>query len=270
MCFCNWLKSPTWGPESPPEFVKDEQTGHLFKVKPETGFAVIVAAISATYLISALLFLFWLLLDIWSGRDFLLVRMGYDRGVFAAASFRLVAYVAIAGGIGGAVDGLRSLILWHCEHKAYGARFIWRDLALPPMGAAVGLIAYVIVRGGLGVLSGDVSLDAKGGTPVLAGFAIGALAGFSAMQVFRWLDGQANKIFSVKSQTTVPDLTGKSVDDATKALKDANLTLGSLTGAPDLTGDEVVSGQTPSSGGQVDVQSTVDVTLGPKPPTPKN
>jgi hypothetical protein len=278
--FCSWLTKATWGDaQTRPEFVKDEQTGHLFKVKPETGFAVIVAAISATYLIAALLFLLWLLFDTWSGRDVLLVRMGYDKAVLAAGSFRLLAYVAIGGGIGGAVDGLRAIIFWHAEKKGYGPRFIWRDLALPPMGAAVGLIAYAIVRGGVGLLSGDVSLDPKSGTPVMAAFAVGTLAGFSALQAFRWFDWQANKIFgtTTASQISVPELTGLSVDEAATVLKAQNLTLGAqahVQGVPEdqsAAKDYVVSWQSPESGKQVDVQSAVNVTLGPKmkPANPK-
>jgi hypothetical protein len=287
-----WLNTPTWGPDSPagkkeckqpkPLPIKDEQSGEPYEVVPETRFAVIVAAISETYLIAVLMFLLWLLFDTWSGRDVLLVRFGYDKAVLATASFRLLAYVGIGGAIGGAVDGLRSLIFWHAEKRAYGPRFIWRELALPPIGAAVALICYAIVRGGVGVLSGDVSLDPKGGTPVMAAFAVGTLAGFSAIQVFQWFDAQANKIFSVKtkSQTTiVPDITGMTIDEATTALKNAKLVLGTRCRVPDETKDpndttpDVILRQTPDPGRQADVQSAVNVIYGPsktsKQPDPR-
>ena len=171
-----------------------------------------------------------------------------------------MAYVAIAGALGGAVDGIRSIIAWHSERKAYGARYIWKDLSLPPIGAAVGLIAYLTLRSGVGVVNGDFSLQQQGASPAVAAFAVAALAGFSSFQVFRWLDAEANKLFRVVkiSQTIVLDLSGMSVDEATAALKSRKLALGTVSGDK-AWADEVV-GQSPPPGAKVPEQTSVDVT----------
>jgi hypothetical protein len=221
---------------------------------------MLCAWLSAIYLISALVFLLWLLFDTWSGRNWLLVRWGYDNTRLGSGSFRLMAYVAIGGALGGAVDGIRSIIVWHSERKAYGPRFIWKDLSLPPIGAAVGLIAYLTLRSGVGVVNGDFSLEHQGASPAVAAFAVAALAGFSSFQVFRWLDDGANKLFSVVkiNQTVVPDLSGMTVDEATAALKSRKLALGTVSG--DKAWADKVVGQSPPPGAKVPEQTSVDVT----------
>ncbi len=52
------------------------------------------------------------------------------------------------------------------------------------------------------------------GRPRSRRFALAGLAGFSARQVFRWLDAQANRLFKVakSNQIAVPDLQGKTLD----------------------------------------------------------
>lgn len=250
--------------DAKPKFAIDEQTGKSFEIEPETLYATVIASLSAVYLISALAFLLWLLFDTWTGRDLLLESLGYGKTRLAAVSFRLFAFVAIGGAIGGVVDGIRSNIAWHSERKAYGPRFIWKDLSLPLTGAAVGLLVYATLRTGAGAVSGDFSLDQKGGAPTVIAFAAASLAGFSAQQVFRWLDAQANKLFRVTdgAQTVVPDLSGKTADEAEALLKTWKLTLG-------LTNEETAAAnigkivkQSPGPGAVVADGKAVDITVG--------
>src|ERR1700722_5920911 len=138
-------------PENKQKTARDDQTNKVFVLKPETKWAAFVASISAVYLIVTLAFLLWLLLDTWSGRNQLLHHFGYGKDILDRESFRLLAFVAIAGALGATVDGIRSIVSWHSEREAYGPRFIWKDLSLPFIGAALGLIVYVTVRGGVGV-----------------------------------------------------------------------------------------------------------------------
>jgi PASTA domain len=254
--------------ENEVEYAFDEQTGKYFKIKREELPGIIMACMSAIYLITSLAFLLWLLFDTWTGRNLLPVSLGYDPKTLASGSFRTPAFVAIGGAMGGAVDGIRSIILWHSEREAYGPRFIWKDLSLPFTGATLGLLAYVTVKTGAGVFTGDFSLDQKGASPVMAAFAIAALAGFSSHQVFRWLDAQANKLFRVVgvAQTIVPDLTGKSVAEATAALKTWKLQLGATNQTPDDAHIGKVIKQSPSPGSEVAGGDSVDITVGIKTP----
>jgi hypothetical protein len=110
--------------EDEPRYALDEQTGHSFRIRPEKWYATVIAGISAVYLICALVFLLWLLLDTWAGQNQILVRWGYPKALLASDTFRLMAFVAIGGALGATVDGLRSLVAWHSERSAYGPRFI--------------------------------------------------------------------------------------------------------------------------------------------------
>jgi hypothetical protein len=257
-------------PENQLKTAHDEQTNKVFVIKPETKWATFVASISALYLIGALAFLLWLLFDTWSGRNQLLYRFGYGKDLFDRESFRLMAFVAIAGALGATVDGIRSIVSWHSERQAYGPRFIWKDLSLPFIGAALGLIVYVTVRGGVGVFNGNFSLDQSGGTPKVTAFAVSALAGFSCWQVFRWLDSKANQLFSVvKDATTtaaekakVPDLSGKTVDEATVVLTSLKLKLGATHKEANVAQLGKVTQQTPAPGSMVASGDSVDITIG--------
>lgn len=188
-------------PENELQIASDEQTGKTFKIVHEKHFDSVVANLTAVYQLLALVFLLWLLFDTWSGRNWLLRAMGYSSAILLSGKFRLMAFVAIAGGIGGVVSGIRTIIVWHCERRAYAARFVFKDLTLAPVGAALGLVVYVTVRGGVGVLDGNFSLDQKGVTPTVTAFAIAWVAGFASWKVFHWLDAQANKLFSVVKRT---------------------------------------------------------------------
>ncbi|HME24058.1 MAG TPA: PASTA domain-containing protein [Acetobacteraceae bacterium] len=243
------------------------QTGKSFKIKPEGPLATVAAWIASVYLICALGFLLWLLFDTWTGRNLLLNYWGYDKAILASSSFRLMAYVAIGGALGGAVDGIRSIISWHAERGVYGSRFVWKDFSLPLIGAAVGLIVYATVRSGAGIFSGDFSLDHAGSTPALSAFAVASLSGFSCLQVFRWLDGQANKLFRVTrtGDTIAPNLLGKTLDDAKEELEAPNLIVGAIDHEANDANIDKVFKQSPASGSVMRGGEAVNVTVGSRP-----
>lgn len=261
---------------------QDDQTKKLFKIQPETGWAAFVASVSATYLIGVLAFLLWLLFDTWSGRNQLPRQFGYGQDILDRESFRLLAFVAIAGALGATVDGIRSIVSWHSEREAYGPRFFWKDISLPFVGAALGLIVYVTVRGGVGVFSGNFSFNGSGGIAKVSAFGVAALAGFSCWQVFRWLDTKANQLFNIAKdasisttkKATVPDLTGKTVDEVRVALTCAKLELGTarivvkiyrldeLDGLEQVDQLGKVTHQTPPPGTSADIGDPVDITIG--------
>lgn len=179
-----------------PRTAADEQTGQVYVLRPEDRRATFVASLSGMYLLVALGFFIWMLFDTWTGRDLIVTQMGYSKDVLTHGSYRLLAFTALAGGLGGILNGIRSLISWHAERDAYGVRFIWKDVACPFIGGTVGVFAYVALRSGVGVVSGDFSLSDPNGIATLSAFAVAAVAGFSWHQVFKWLDSQANRIFS--------------------------------------------------------------------------
>ena len=260
-------------PENKLDTAHDEQTNKAYKIKHETKWATFVASISASYLICALVVLLWMLFDTWSGRNQLLDKLGYSKNLLTLETFRLMAYVAIGGALGATVDGIRSIISWHSEREAYGPRFIWKDLSLPFVGASVGIMVYVTIRGGVGVFNGDFSLDSAGGMPKLAAFAVSSLAGFSSWQVFRWIDSKANQLFSVVKDSTdssdvqvvVPNLSGKTPDEALELLKPLNLVLGKTNhDAHAGTNLGKILKQNPAAGLVAASGSAVSITIGGK------
>jgi len=252
--------SPKAGAE--PEYDVDEQTGVVYRRRLEEPGDTAMARLSFVYLLLALAGLFLLLLDTWSGRNAALSALGFDTARLRLPAFRLMAYVTIGGAMGATLDGIRSNIFWHSEREAYGGRFIWRDLTLPLCGAAVGLIAYVAVRSGAGVVDGDLSFDGKTGGAAMVGFGMAAVAGFSYRQMFRWLDAQASRVFSVNQEVLVPDLKGVSVDEAKKSLAQWKLKLGRISYAKEAAHGDKVIVQTPGPGLKVMQGSVVDITIG--------
>ena len=244
------------------EFDADEQTGVVYLRKLEEPGDTTMARLSFVYLLLALGGLFLLLLDTWSGRNAALSAFGFDTARLRLPAFRLMAYVAIGGAMGATLDGIRSNIFWHSEREAYGGRFIWRDLTLPFCGAAVGLIAYVTVRSGAGVVDGDFSFDGKTAAPAMVGFGLAAVAGFSYHQMFRWLDAQASRVFSVNQEVLIPDLRGESADTAKKSLAQWKLKLGKVSYARDSAHGDKVTIQTPGPGSKAMQGSVVDITIG--------
>jgi len=241
----------------------DPQTGEVFELETEQWPATLAAAAVSLYLIAATLFLLWLLFDTWSGRNLALTWLGFTSAQTNVALFKPMVFVAIGGALGGSVDGIRSVITWHSKYNAYGVRFVWKDISLPLVGAAIALVVYMALLSGDGLVGGDASLvSAK--TPTMVAFALAWIAGFSGQQVFKWLDAQANRLFRVAraDQVIMPSLFGMTRKDAEESLKTWRLTLGQtrFAVAPDRIG--LVIGQSPNPGEVTDPTKPVEITLG--------
>jgi hypothetical protein len=198
---------------------EDRQSGQMFAIQKETRLATIVASLSGLYSASALVFFIWMALDTLLRKHTLLDGLGYETAVLNSDGYRLLAVTGIAGALGGTVDTIRSLIHWHAEREAYAPRFIWRDLAMPWIGGVIGVLTYVIVRSGTGLINGDFSPNETGGVTILAAAALGFLGGFSSRKAFRWLDDRGNVLFSTaRSQSEDPGASASSTPAAPDAL----------------------------------------------------
>lgn len=214
-------------------YVRDEQTGEVFKLHPEGSKDSAAATASAVYLLLMLALFFWLLFDIWIGRYSLARWLGYQDtiGHLNGPTFRLMAYTIIGGGLGGIVNGIRSLLFWHGDLQAFGGRYLWKYVNNPWLGATLALFVYAIIRSGIAVFGGDSSTQAAGTSQSLSTLAVGVLAGYGSRQVFIWLDVQVNKLFKVTpaAQASVPDLLGKTRQEAEDILKDLKIVVGNVT-----------------------------------------
>jgi hypothetical protein len=248
--------------------IVDEQTGQEFQVEPERWFDVLSAWFSAAYSLAVIVFLGWMVLRTWSG-DYggwpvvdLAAKLS---NVESANMFRLIVYTAIGGAIGAAVNNLRSFVSWHAERKAFGWRFVWKYIALPPLGATLAVLVYGILQGGMAVFNGGNVAATVTTVSSLSAWATGTLAGYGSHKVFIWLDDKVNSLFKVDVRmVTVPDLTGKSAEEANQALANTKLKVGETTQqtAPNPTLVGKVMGQSPSAGTEIACDSKVDIIIG--------
>ena len=245
--------------------ITDEQTGQEFEVIPERWFDVLSAWISAAYSLVVIGYLAYIVLDTWSGqyKVWPASLTGQLNTTISAVVFKLIVYTAVGGGMGAAVNNLRSFVSWHAERRAFGWRFVWKYIALPPLGATLAVLVYGIIQGGMAVFNGGT----VSGTAVtsLSAWAAGTLAGYGSHKVFIWLDDKVNSLFKVETKmTTVPDLAGKSPDEAKQAIVNSNLKPGETTErpAPNPTLVGKVIGQNPAAGTDIACDSKVDIIIG--------
>lgn len=210
-------------------YVRDESTGIVYELHPEKTLDTSFAIISILYLLFMLAFFFWQLFDVWIGQYSLVHWIGYDIGRLGSPSFRLVTFTFIGGGLGGIINGIRSIIGWHSERSAFGRRFVWKYIVAPWTGTALALFAFALIRSGVAIIGGDFKTDAADIRQTLSMFAIGVLSGYGSREVFIWLDAQVKRIFKVTVELKVPDLLYKTKSEAEKILKAANLKLGEVS-----------------------------------------
>ena len=248
--------------------IVDEQTGQEFQVEPERWFDVLSAWFSAAYSLAVIVFLGWMVLRTWSG-DYggwpvvdLAAKLS---NVESANMFRLIVYTAIGGAIGAAINNLRSFVSWHAERRAFGWRFVWKYIALPPLGATLAVVVYGIIQGGMAVFNGGNVGGTGAAVTSLSAWATGTLAGYGSHKVFIWLDDKVNLFFKVETKmTTVPDLAGKSRDEAKQLIANSKLRLGETSDqpAPNPTLVGKVIGQDPAQGTEIACDSKVDLIIG--------
>lgn len=253
----------------PNKIIIDEQTGQAFEALPEHWFDVLSAWISAAYSLVVLGFLGYVVLDTWSGQYKLwpdaLTTLLKDKTI-PESVFKLIVYTAAGGGMGAAVNNIRGFVSWHAERRAFGWRFIWKYLSLPPLGATLAVLVYGILQGGMAVFNGGNVGETGTAITSLSAWATGTLAGYGCHKVFIWLDDKVNTLFKVDGRTTtkVPDLVGKTSEEAEKALEDAKLRVGQVTKEKTTDPAQVgkVMTQEPEDGVEIACNSKVNFSIG--------
>jgi hypothetical protein len=210
------------------------------------------------YLLFMLGFFGWLLFDCWIGNHAVARILRYDLARLDNSGFRLVAFTVIAGGLGGAVNGIRSI---HNYCESFNHKHLWKYISAPWMGSTLALLVYALLRSSIAVLGGNVSSDSVGNTQVLANFAAGALAGYGSKDVFIWLDDKVHKIFQVTEK--VPNVTGKPQEVAVSRLQAANLELGEVSRVQQRNGKPagIVIDQAPPPEASIDRGQSVDISV---------
>lgn len=238
--------------------VLDEQTGKSYKLVPEAYWDIAAAIFSILYLVAMLVFFSCLLFAIW-------VKQSFQEDNPNSPVYLLIAYTVIGGGLGGIVNGIRSFIVWHAERKAFGRRYVWKYITLPLLGAVLAAIVYALIRSGIVAFGGNFAPSENFTHQALAAFAIGTLSGYGSNKVFKWLDGHVNKLFRIATTigVKVPDLKGKTQEEAEVALKECNLNLGRVSqkASDDSAEVDKVISQNPSAGSICSKGAPVDITI---------
>ncbi|MHC4536584.1 MAG: PASTA domain-containing protein [Planctomycetota bacterium] len=260
------------------EKVKDTETGKVYELESETLWDIFTATFSILYLLAVLVILCWALFDIYHGQNQLLTRIFPEETNYPDSPLsRLIAYAIIGGGLGGVVNGCRSIISWHAERRAFGWRFMWKYITLPPLGAVLAPIVYAIVYCGIGVLGGGYAQDNSSTSQALSAFAIGALSGYGSRQVYIWLDEQVKKLFNPPPppqtetnasdvEVKVPDLKKKTQKEAEAVLKEFHLKLGKVTKEVSDKASAInkVINQNPPADSKIAKDNPVDITIAVK------
>ena len=237
------------------ETVLDEQTGKTYKLIPEKPWDIIAATFSILYLILMLFIFSGLLVAVWNVQSF---EHNTDLAVYL-----LLIYAVIGGGLGGVVNGIRSFIDWHAERQAFGRRYIWKYITQPLLGAVLAAMVYAVFRSGLVASGANFVPEDNFANQSLAAFALGALAGYGSRRVLIWLEKLVKKIFKTPPAIKIPDLKGKTQQEAKAALEEADLKLGEVSkevSADPAAVDKVIR-QNPTAGSMTAKGAAVDITI---------
>jgi len=252
----------------PNKIIVDEQTGQAFEALPEHWPDVLAAWISAAYSLVVMGYLAYVVFDTWSGQYKLwpAVLTNELNKTISETVFKLIVYTAAGGGMGAAVNNIRGFVSWHAERRAFGWRFIWKYLSLPPLGATLAVLVYGILQGGMAVFNGGNVGGTGTAITSLSAWVTGTLAGYGCHKVFIWLDDKVNTLFKVEGRTTtkVPELAGKTSEEAEKALEEAKLKAGQITKEPTTDPAQVgkVITQEPDAGTEIACDSKVNFSIG--------
>ena len=247
----------------------DEQTGRFFPIEKEKEIDKFIAIISLLYLLGVIIFFLWQLFDVWIGEFSLAGLFGYEKTKLTQSNGLICIYSFIGGCLGGSVNELRNLFLWHCDREAHQKRYFLKTIIAPFLGGTIGIFVYVLMSSGIALFSGEFKPTEGTVQKSVSMFALGALAAFGSRKIFIWFDALFNRIFKLKGvkestegKTKIPNLQGLSKVDAERTLKAAKLKIGEIVAIPDNSSIDKVIFQEDEPGVWVDVNTEIGITIG--------
>jgi hypothetical protein len=191
-------------PEQPAEGEKNKGSRPT-----QIGYAWHVYVLAGYYILF-FVFLFWCLIDVWSGQLRALTFITgvlpgpgtMDRSMLVEISF------AAIGGFAGSIEyHIKSLFHFYTKGE-YDPRQFAKYLTAPFEGAVLAVIVLSLIRGGITMLSGTGTpgVPAEAGTPTVAAFAalaIGALVGFGMREVVSWLLALVRTMFAQQPEKKI-------------------------------------------------------------------
>ncbi len=116
----------------------------------------------------------------------------------------------VGGLLGNVLYNIRVMYVHYVKRCDYDTRWVGKYLSGPWEAAALALVVYALLRGGVATLSG-VSLVSEGSngtaiqdTAMLAALGLGALIGFSIRDVIGWLQRLSETLFGERQEPSGP------------------------------------------------------------------
>ena len=209
----------------------------------ESASRFLVIALSAYFVVLALLFLTTLLL-IWPG----MARI--SRIAALPKDVRLLLIAVSAAGLGSVINAATSFVNFVAERRLVKSWGIWY-LFRPLIGLTTGLVVYAALRGG--ILKADAAVDALNPYTVVT---ITALAGFLSKYIVDKLNDYAQERFKTKAQVPHRDRLSLPLPN----IEQIDPAVGPPSGgtAVTITGDNFVRGTKVFFGDSPSISTSVD------------
>jgi hypothetical protein len=146
------------------------------------------------YYLALMLASFWILLDLYSGSFRLMRLLGLDALALQQPLLKSVGYILIGGMLGSVLYQIRMLFRHYLKSNQYDPRWLGKYLSAPWESAAMAVVVFSLLQGGLAALGGSAN-NALTGMNNFAAFGIGALTGFGMRDVVGWVSRIVRTVF---------------------------------------------------------------------------
>lgn len=186
---------------------KAEVTKQMASIWADSEFLQVHSIV--LYYMILLLGSLWVLLDVWSGSFRLMQALGLSEQAVQQPLLRSIGYTMVGATLGNILYKIRTLYRYYLKggskHK-YNHRWLGKYISGPWESAAMALIVFALIRGGIGLFGGPASADSTG-TSNFAAFGIGALIGMGMREVVGWVGEVTRAVFVTRENGTETDET---------------------------------------------------------------
>ena len=146
------------------------------------------------YYLVVMLAAFWLFLDTWGGNLVALSYLGLSQQASKDPLLPGMIFLITGAIMGSVLYHIRVLFRYYVKSGFYSYRWFAKYVSAPWESAAMSLVVFALVRGGLALLGGPPA-ESAGSTSYFSSFGIGALVGFGMRDVVGWLENLVRTMF---------------------------------------------------------------------------
>jgi len=158
---------------------------------------------TSIYWATWLLFLLFLLVDIWNNAAMISSILNIDIKNRGLEIFKTFGYTMVGGALGSILYHIYKIIGYYAL-GTYNARWIPKHLLCPLEGAILALIVVCIMKSGLATFNGGNISVQDSSIANFFSFGIGGIIGYGLRHVVRWLQDITKAIFKSSEPTDTP------------------------------------------------------------------